>query len=149
MAQRRFASVSLICKEAVMEQTTKTKREPWNKDKLSGQKSTMQNDDEVLRIQLRVSRKSAPELYEVLKAAGRYHQCKRISVLALKGLLAESGTVAVGMPHLVPAPEPIKNEVKDKLDASNPGKNTGDGTHYDIPESARDAICGMLDSFGL
>jgi len=47
-------------------------------------------NDEVINIQLRISKRSWPEMYEICKKAGPHVRAKRIASLALIGLFYEN-----------------------------------------------------------
>lgn len=50
----------------------------------------MKTKDEVVNIQLRISKLSSPELYEVCKKSGPHARAKRIFALASFGLIIEN-----------------------------------------------------------
>lgn len=107
------------------------------------------NNEEVLRIQLTVSKSSSPELYEVLKKAGRYHQCKRIASLALMGLLAEKMTGEVKSGEALSPSTPTDNNAQSEAVVIKLSKEIGNVSHYSIPECAPEMIGNMLDSVGV
>lgn len=108
----------------------------------------------IFRIQLYVSLDSYPELFDVLKDAGRYYRGRKLLKLAMDGLSVRNGMVvlsggssrestAAATASTPPTKAKAKAIERKQEDVSS------SAPHYAIPDSASELVGNMLDEMGL
>jgi hypothetical protein len=98
-----------------------------------------------VRIQMRISQSSYPELYELLNNIGIYHSSRKVLQLAVAGLTRE---LEAAKSNLVQNKEPPEAKVQASIKSIEEVQPDQSIKQYKIPASASAEIGDMFESMG-